>query len=582
LAPIDPERLAEVVAWFADKPAGAVKSASIAPTGYLLDTRQVLEIRQALGYVDPDENYETWIQVGMALQSTGTDNAFGLWNEWSQVGPKYNAQIMRAKWSSFSDKPNGITLATIFGLAQDRGWVNPASNESAAFLASTPSIETHPAPVVAKSAVASVYAFPRHLLSVPGLVGDVAQFINDSALYPQPVLALASSLAFCGALFGRKVATESDLRTNIYIMGVADSASGKEHARKAIKKLSVAADVVALVGAEKIASDQGLFALLAEQPACVCLLDEFGRTLRILNNDRAPAHLQQLVTTLLELTGSADSYIMEKRRAEHGTENPPRVITNPNLCLYATTVPGRLYQGLTPDEITDGFLPRWLIFETDTPDPEMSLTILKIPSVALLESINTWKQRALKTNLLTNAPDPDVIPVDAGASRVLAQYMAIWRDRKTTARGTGLDALWGRAYEHALRLALIRGAGDGERITEPCAAWSCELADFLLTRTAEQALANVATNDYESGLQKVASFIRAQGQASMRDLSRKFRWLKPKERDAIISALVDEQSVETRLLPGNSRPTVMLYWVADSVVPSVVPLSQMAGTTEHQ
>jgi hypothetical protein len=317
--------------------------------------------------------------------------------------------------------------------------------------------------------------------------------------------------------------------------------------------------------------------LLAEQPACVCLLDEFGRTLRILNNDRAPAHLQQLVTTLLELTGSADSYIMEKRRAEHGAENPPRVITNPNLCLYATTVPGRLYQGLTPDEIIDGFLPRWLIFETDTPDPEMSTTILKIPSIALIESINAWKQRPLKTNLLTNAPDPGVIPADAGASRVLAQYMAIWRERKTKARGTGLDALWGRAYEHALRLALIRGAGDGERISEPCAAWACELADFLLTRTAEQALANVATNDYESGLQKVQAFIKGKGETTLRDLSRQFRWLKQKERDGIIGTLTDAQLIDVHAVTGNNRPSVVIRWVGEGEEAFVPPLSQEPG-----
>jgi len=128
---------------------------------------------------------------------------------------------------------------------------------------------------------------------------------------------------------------------------------------------------------------------------------------------------------------------------------------------------------------------------------------------------------------------------------------------------------------------LIRGAGDGEHITASCAEWACRLTEFLLSRTAEQVTANVATNEYESALQKVTAFIRERGKVSMRDLSRKFRWLKPKERDAMIGALCDEKAVETRQIPGNNSPTVMVYWVRDSENHSAVPpLSQPGGTAE--
>lgn len=459
---------------------------------------------------------------------------------------------------------DGITTAVDSKRMKVKGVVVSISGANA------PSLDPLPLPEPPKP-----YLFPRHLLAVPGLVGAVADYINASALYPQPILALAASLAFCGAIFGRKFATASDLRTNIYIIGVADSSSGKEHARKAIKRLAVAADAVAFVGAEKIASDQGLFALLSEQPSCLCLLDEFGRTLRVLNNDRAPAHLAQLVTTLLELTGSADSYIMEKRRAEHGAEHQPRVIDNPNLCLYATTVPGRLYQGLTPDEIIDGFLPRWLVFETDTPDPEMSTTLVKAPPKVLVERVSELVKLPYTIDIETKSISPRVVTLDPGAEALFAEHYATWRMRKQQARGTGLDALWGRAYEHAFRLALIVGAGADGVITADIAQWACELVEFLLTRTAEQALANVATNDHESAVQKVQAFILARGQTTMRDLSRAFRWLKQKERDGIIGTLLDAQLIEMETVNGNNRPTVVIRTLKDddeSRCPSVVPV----------
>lgn len=70
-------------------------------------------------------------------------------------------------------------------------------------------------------------SFPSHLLSVPGLIGDVAAYIHNTARYAQPILALAAAIAAAATFMGRKVRTETDLRTNIYILGVAEAGAGK-------------------------------------------------------------------------------------------------------------------------------------------------------------------------------------------------------------------------------------------------------------------------------------------------------------------------------------------------------------------
>lgn len=415
------------------------------------------------------------------------------------------------------------------------------------------------------------YAFPAHLLDAPGMVGEIADYIVSTSLFPQPVLALGASLAWCGAIMGRKVRTATDLRTNIYLIGVADSGSGKEHARKALKRLAVAAGMTRFIGAEKLASDQGLFALLHTQPSCLALLDEFGRTLRVLNNDRAPAHLQQLLTTLMELFGSADSYIIEKLRAEHTNGVAPRQVTNPNLCIYATTVPGRLYQGLTPDEITDGFLPRFLVLESDTPDPEMRRPSDSAPSGALVDLNARWNDAPTNVesdgnlaNVARAAPvAPALIPMTSEAEEMFAKSGGYWRARKQESRGSGIDALWARAYEHSMRLALVVGAGSSCEIDRTTASWACELTDFLLLRAAAQARACVATNEYEGSVQKVQAFISASGTTDLRTISRKFRWLKTKERDGVITSLLDSQLIEvTPIVPPNGGPkTVQITWV---------------------
>lgn len=415
------------------------------------------------------------------------------------------------------------------------------------------------------------YAFPRHLLDVPGLVGMTADYIASTSLFPQPILALAASLAWCGSIMGRKVRTPSDLRTNIYAIGIADSGSGKEHARKAIKRLAVEAGMSAYIGAEKLASDQGLFAMLSVQPSCLALLDEFGRTIRIIGSEKAPAHLQQLATMLMELTGSADSFIIEKRRAEHGGDNLPRIVTAPNLAIYATTVPGRLYQGLTMDEITDGFLPRWLAFESDEPDPEMiDGACLSSPDGMLTSACARWDDEPIdiddlqKKNILPNARvNPRTIPIDPDAEALFKDSAALWRGKKKDARGSGMDSLWARAYEHALRCALIAGAGHQDAINLAEAAWACELVDHLISRMAQQAGSLISSNAYESDVQRVEAFVRDRGSVSRTELARKFRSLKQQERTAIIAALQEAELITIEQTKTEGRSEVRVVWVGE-------------------
>lgn len=79
-------------------------------------------VRHILTHIDPDEDYGTWITVGMGLHSTGDEQAFELWDEWSRRGAKYNPDELEPKWWSFSDTTSGVTLRSIYKLGLDHGW----------------------------------------------------------------------------------------------------------------------------------------------------------------------------------------------------------------------------------------------------------------------------------------------------------------------------------------------------------------------------------------------------------------------------------------------------------------------------
>ena len=80
------------------------------------------EVKSALGVLDPDAGYKRWLDIGMALHSTGTgEQGFELWDDWSANGCTYREGECAYKWNSFSSN-RGITLKTLFAYASDTGW----------------------------------------------------------------------------------------------------------------------------------------------------------------------------------------------------------------------------------------------------------------------------------------------------------------------------------------------------------------------------------------------------------------------------------------------------------------------------
>ena len=73
------------------------------------------------------DNRDTWVQIGMALHSTGHADAFAVWDQWSQKSEKYDAKDCRRIWASF--RRDGTTYRTLFKLAYDAGWRRTVTQE---------------------------------------------------------------------------------------------------------------------------------------------------------------------------------------------------------------------------------------------------------------------------------------------------------------------------------------------------------------------------------------------------------------------------------------------------------------------
>jgi hypothetical protein len=79
--------------------------------------------RSYLAVIPSAEDYETWIQVGMALQSVDED-LLADWDGWSKGASNYEQGACEKHWKSFKSS-KGVELGTLGWLAKQNGWQSP-------------------------------------------------------------------------------------------------------------------------------------------------------------------------------------------------------------------------------------------------------------------------------------------------------------------------------------------------------------------------------------------------------------------------------------------------------------------------
>ena len=173
---------------------------------------------------------------------------------------------------------------------------------------------------------------------------------------------------------GRKYRTETNLRSNLYVVGIADSGSGKNHAREIVNELFFEAGLAAHLGGNKIASGAGLLTALHRQPALLLQIDEFGMFLSAAaDRKRSPRHITEILDNMTELYTAAGSVFLGAEYANHDGRNERRDIVQPCLCVYGTTTPLHFWNALQSSNVVDGSLARFIILPTEDDYPEEAI-----------------------------------------------------------------------------------------------------------------------------------------------------------------------------------------------------------------
>lgn len=522
-----PEWLLALIEERQDQAAAAIAAGA----GAQLDQRQVLELRAAMGYLDADD-YETWVQVGMALQASGAGHqAFALWNEWSQLSDKYEPKGMRAKWSSFRDRPGGLELASIFAMAQARGWVNPANREAQAFEAKYGKTwdevnRIQPAPEVYDVPADQVLPFP-----VPGL-DEVCRWIDSMAPVSFPVVTQHAALSLASIAASRLYRTPQGDPLSIYLGAASRSVGELRYAHQAIYTALTAAGLRRMTRTTRWTSPQTIYRSLMRSPACVYLSDDYGGLSAFAK--RQPSGLQEQALGVLAAVHDGHPIQIDSpedagiKASSVGDGQP--VIEAPALSMFALVGWDHMATLLRASEIGRGALEQVLLALGDedtaqTRDPApteipawvpahlQSIRRVSAAGVQLdLESIFQGNAEMPPQNVRTVefsvAPSSGYSALDAvsndrrvrplltasrGTLRRIAAALAVWRDPASPVV-TAEILQWATEYVRARMAALVEQFdilhGDDGR---PSAY------DAVLAKVLEAKAAGLAKRDLISG-----------------------------------------------------------------------------------
>lgn len=517
------------------------------------------EVCRMLDALDPSMGYDDWIKVGMGIHDGGFP--YEIWHSWSKKGKNYEPNCCAPHWRSFKTN-GGISMGSLVQMAHAMGWKpQPEPRKETDLLDMSGLIQKAEAFAAPPPQEVERRMLPFDPEDVPGLIGQTVRWINQYAMHKQPELALLNTIAFAGAVFGRRYTTPTDTRTNVYTLGVARTGAGKDFSRKCIKNLANACGLDGRIGSDAIRSDSGMLRSLMNNASQVMMIDEFGLFLQAIGNDRAPHYIRSQIGILLKLYSSSNSVYNHGDYADPGAT--PIIIHAPNLCIFGTSTEEQYAKSLRRAAVESGELNRFVVLKGrgDKKYPPKDIPFYDVDK-ALAEKWSIFSPHFGSSlgDILDNAnAAPELIRMEWGSCDDIQHAINCKQMDKMHVRGIE-GHLWSRMYENTVKIAMIIAIGRDPQ-APVFEKEDFDLAQIIVESSIEYLHSlldsHVSETPQEESNNEIVNAIRiAGGQMNRRDMMRKFRKLKKKELDEVLSSLIEQEVIEAvkdDSMPGRPR-----------------------------
>lgn len=348
------------------------------------------------------------------------------------------------------------------------------------------------------------------LTKPPGLVGEVANYINSQCLFPRENLAVAAAIASIGNIGGLNHKLEGNRVTpNIFLFGVAGSATGKEDILQAATDLHMIAGMGAATHGT-IKSEQEIIRNLIEHQASYYIIDEVGIFLKKIQSsgsNNGASYLQNAVGVLMSIYSKARSSILVSgdikrqikadlkreyayfnKELDGGCDNAAEVeermqkikdainsidngLVNPFLSLIGFTTPETFNGFVDVENVTSGFIGRSIIINEPNNNPR------KKDNFKVCDINESLRDRitALRSNgsfdrqnyRIESNGEYNIIKTDQDALQALENISEwFWQEAEKQTEKTGFEAVVRRGFEMVEKVSFILSFGTESRTLE--------------------------------------------------------------------------------------------------------------------
>jgi hypothetical protein len=397
---------------------------------------------------------------------------------------------------------------------------------------------------------------PVELLRIPGFIGQVMNYCLATAPYPEPTLAFCGAATLLATLIGRKVRDAGDNRSNLYLLGLANSGAGKDHPRKVNQRILHAVGLASQMG-DSFASAEGIEDRLLVSPTMLFQTDEIDALLISIKESK-DGRAERMMQTLLKFYSASNA--LYHLRVKAGQE--PALIDQPCLSIFGTAIPRHFYESLSAKMLSNGFFARMLVLEAGRRGTGQEAGTVDVPE-SILAVARAWAAFApvAGANLGLVHPAPVVVPATPAAADLLRQIRAEadrhYAEREATDDQMGM-ALWARAAEKVRRLALIYACSqrqDRPEIGEPGVSWAWHLVAHQTRRMLAMATVHVYESEFDARQKRALRAIQdAGGRLRQEQFSKALRTLPARERDEVIANLIQTGQIVVELEESGGRP----------------------------
>ena len=402
---------------------------------------------------------------------------------------------------------------------------------------------------------------PSELLRVPGFISEVTDYCIENAPTRNPAMAFCGALALQSFLGGRKVRDPADNRTNLYMLALAPTGSGKDYPRK-INKIVLSHIGMGRASVLRFASGEAIEDKLAEVPCLLCQTDEFDGMLLQIKNSR-DGRFESLMDRLKEIYTSADQSITTRCLAK--TESTE--VHQPSLTLLGTAVPTHYYSALSAKMLTDGFFSRTICVEATDDIVDQDPKIIRLPD-RILETATRWARYSpTPGNIANHNPSPTIVPMTDAAQTLIREVREMARQYQNEANAVDdavHSAIWSRVRQTTHKLALIHAISENHRaprIDVNAVSWARDFSVHQARRMLFMAQGHVSDDEFDEACKKALRVLTGWRSKHGNDaimVAWRFRQrmnLHPQKFKDVVFELEQRQQIQFVTKPGKTKPS---------------------------